>query len=215
MRIALIGTGNVGQALGSSLVREGHSVTFAARNRDKTRQVAQQLGAQAADEPAKAVRDADVVVLAVPYDALSDVAQSIGNEAAGKVVIDPTNPGPSTEGGPSAAEQLAERLPGAHVAKAFNTLFGAFMARPDLQGRRVDALFATDSDEARARIIDLLTSLGFRALDAGDLRSARAMEAMGWLNIQLQLRHGGDWSSTFVLVGAPEAAVREMAASRS
>jgi 8-hydroxy-5-deazaflavin:NADPH oxidoreductase len=101
------------------------------------------------------------------------------------------------------------------VAKAFNTLFGSLMAQPDLQGRTVDALFATDSDEARPKVTDLLSSLGFRALDAGNLSSARQMEAMAWLNIQLQLRYGGDWKSTFVLVGAPEDAVRETAGSHA
>lgn len=215
MRIAVIGTGNVGQALGSSLLRAGHEVTFAARDADKTRQVARQLGAKAADRPAQAVASAEVVVLAVPYDALPDAAGEIREQAAGKVVIDPTNPGPATGGGPSAAEQLAERLPGTHVAKALNTLFGTFMAQPDLHGRKVDALFATDSDEARSKVAELLSSLGFRPVDIGGLQSARQMEAMAWLNIQLQMRHGGDWSSTFVLVGAPEAAVREVAASRS
>ena len=215
MKIALIGTGNVGQALGSSLIREGHEVTFAARDVDKTRQVARQLGAQAADRPAQAAASADVVVLAVPYDALLDAADEIREQATGKVVVDVTNPGPATEGGPSAAERLAERLPDTHVAKAFNTLFGSLMGKPDLKGREVDALFATDSDEARTKLAELLGSLGFRPIDVGSLQAARQMEAMAWLNIQLQMRYDGDWSSTFVLLGAPQAAVREMAASRS
>lgn len=213
MKIAVIGTGNVGSALGGSLVRAGHEVVLAARDADKTRQVAQKVGARAADEPAQAVRDAEAVILAVPYDALLETASEIGDAAAGKVVIDATNPGPATAGGPSAAERLAERLPNAHVSKAFNTLFGSFMAQPDLQGQKVDALFATDSDAARPRVSDVLTSLGFRAVDVGSLDAARGMEAMAWLNIQLQLRYGGDWRSTFVMIGAPQAAVAEPAHS--
>jgi len=215
MKVAIIGTGNVGQALGSSLLRSGHEVTFAARDADKTRQVAQQLGAASADQPAQAAAQAEVTILAVPYNALAEVAEEIRGSVEGKVVIDPTNPGPASSGGPSAAERLAERLPGGHVAKALNTLFGSFMAQPDLQQRKVDALFATDSDDARAKVAELLGSLGFRPLDVGGLEAARQMEAMAWLNIQLQMRYSGDWNSTFVLVGAPAAAVRETASSRN
>ncbi|HUG47208.1 MAG TPA: NAD(P)-binding domain-containing protein [Candidatus Limnocylindria bacterium] len=213
MKVAIIGTGNVGQALGSTLVRAGHDVTFAARDAAKARQVAQQLGAAAAHEPAKAAAQAEVTILAVPYGALANVADEIRDSVAGKVVIDPTNPGPATEGGSSAAEWLAEKLPEAHVAKALNTLFGSFMAQPDLQERTVDALFATNSDLARSKVAELLGSLGFRPLDVGNLDSARQMEAMAWLNIQLQMRYSGNWNSTFVLVGAPEAAIRQTTAS--
>lgn len=214
MRVAVIGTGNVGSALAATLRRAGHDVILSARDAQKTASVADELGASTAPTPGDAVRQSDVAILAVPFDALMDVAEQIRPAAADKVIIDLTNPGPATEGGPSAAEQLADRLPGAHVAKAFNTLFGAFMAQPDLRHQRVDALFATDSELAREVLGELLASLGFRPVHAGELHAARAMEAMAWLNIQLQMRHGGDWSSTFVLLGAPEGAVAEPVASR-
>jgi 8-hydroxy-5-deazaflavin:NADPH oxidoreductase len=211
MQVAVIGTGTVGSALAGSLRQAGHEVVLAARDVHKTRQVAAEVGARAAEAPAEAVAGAEVAVLAVPFAELGDLAAQIRQAAEGKVVIDLTNPGPATEGGRSAAEQLAQDLPGAHVAKAFNTLFGSYMANPQLQGERVDALFATDSDEARGVLGQLLSSLGFRPLHVGGLEAARQMEAMAWLNIQLQLRYGGDWSSTFVLLGAPGAAIIEPA----
>ncbi len=205
----MIGTGNVGKALGATLVRAGHEVTMAARDAEKTRQVAAELGARAAATPAEAASAAEVIALAVPFDALDDVAGTIAGQAAGKLVIDPTNPGPATEGGPSAAERLAAKLAGARVAKAFNTLFGRLQANPGMHGTTVDALFATDDDQARPQLIELLRSLGVRPIDAGSLNAARQMEALGWLNIQLQLRHGGHWRSTFVLLGAPAGATSE------
>lgn len=214
MRIAIIGSGNVGGALAGTFNRSGHQVLLAARDLEKTRRVAQETGAQAAESAAAAAGSAEIVVLAVPYGALSEVAREIRDDVRDKVVIDLTNPGPQTGDGRSAAEQLADELPEAHVAKALNTLFGAFMAQPDLREQRVDALFATDSDTARGVLAELLTTLGFRAIHAGGLETARQMEAMAWLNIQLQMRYEGDWTSTFVLLGAPEGAVVDLAGDR-
>jgi 8-hydroxy-5-deazaflavin:NADPH oxidoreductase len=208
MNIAIIGTGNVGSALGSSIRRAGHEVVFAARDAAKTREIAGRVGAETAESPAEAARAADVIVLAVPFAALPEVADELGGAAAGKVVIDVTNPMGQTDDGRSAAEQLAERMPDAHVAKAFNTLFGSFQADPNQLNTRVDALFATEHDDAREKVANLISSLGLRPVDVGGLGAARQMEAMAWLNIQLQLRYGGDWRSTFVLVGAPEAAIK-------
>ncbi len=93
-------------------------------------------------------RGADVVVLAVPSTAIADIADELAPVAAGKVIIDPTNPltpdysGLTTAGGPSGAERLAGLLPGAHVVKAFNTLFATVQANPGTHGTTVDTLFA-------------------------------------------------------------------------
>jgi NADPH-dependent F420 reductase len=212
MKVAIIGTGNVGRALGGTIARAGHEVTLAARDADKTREVAREVGATAAETAAQAAEGADVVILAVPYAALPEVAEELGVQAAGTVVIDVTNPlkpdysGLATDGGPSAAEQLAERLPEARVAKAFNTLFGSIQADPDAAGTTADALYATNDDEARRTIARLIASLGFRPVDAGSLDAARQMEALAWLNMRMQMQYGGDWRSTFVLVGAPDGA---------
>ena len=213
MKVAIIGTGNVGKALGGSGARAGHELTFAGRDIDKARQIASGIGASAAATAAEAARDADIIILAVPYAALSDVASDFAGAADGKVVIDVTNPltpdysGLATEGGPSAAEELAGLLAKAHVAKAFNTLFGALQAEPGALGHEIDALFATDDDAARTKVTALISSLGFRPIDAGSLNAARQMEALAWLNMRMQMQYGGDWRSTFVLLGAPAGAI--------
>jgi hypothetical protein len=213
VNITIIGTGNVGRALGGSVVRAGHQLTFAARDADKARQVASGIGASAATTAAQAARDADIIILAVPYAALSEVARDFAGAADGKVLIDVTNPltpdysSLATEGGPSAAEELAAMLDRAHVVKAFNTLFGALQAEPGAFGQPIDAIFATDHDDARHKVAALIASLGFRPIDAGSLNAARQMEALAWLNMRMQLQYGGDWRSAFVLLGAPEGAV--------
>jgi NADPH-dependent F420 reductase len=212
MKIAIIGTGNVGTAIGGSLVRAGHQVTFAARDTDKARAVASDVGAAGAASPADAARSADVIILAVPYLAAEQVAAELDGQAAGKVVIDATNPlkadysGLSTEAGGSGAERFAQLLEGAHVVKAFNTLFASVQADPSGHGSALDLLYATDDPAAKSAVIELATSLGLRPVSVGPLAASRELEAMAWLNIRLQMISGGDWRSTFVLVDAPLAA---------
>lgn len=214
MKVAIIGTGNVGKALGGTLTRAGHEVTLAAQDVEKTREVAAAVGASASAGIADAARDADVVVLAVPYGSLEDVAGSLGSAADDTVVVDVTNPltpdysGLATAGGPSAAEQLAEMLPKARVVKAFNTLLGSVQADPAALGRTVDGLFATDDDEARDTVTELLGSAGFRPVDAGALDAARQLEALAFLNIKMQMAFDGEWRSAFVIVNPPAAAAK-------
>ncbi|HEX8940767.1 MAG TPA: NAD(P)-binding domain-containing protein [Candidatus Limnocylindrales bacterium] len=209
MQIEVVGTGNVGKALGSSLTRAGHTVTFAAQDVEGTRQVADEVGAAASSSVADGVRTAEVIVLAVPGTAVEDVARQLGNAASGKVVIDVTNPlapdmsGLANAGGPSNAERLAELLPGAKVVKAFNTLFASAQADPDTHGVKLDALYATDDEDAARTTADLASGMGFRPVRVGPLAAARELEALAWLNIRLQMVAGGDWRTAFVLVGAP------------
>jgi predicted dinucleotide-binding enzyme len=213
MKIAIIGTGNVGQALGGTFARAGHEVTFAAQDADKTRRVATSVGAGAATSPAAAAAQAEVVVLAVPYAAAADVAREIAGATTGKVVVDATNPitpdyaGLATAGGPSGAERLAALLPGARVVKAFNTLFASVQANPDVHGTTLDGLFATDDEAARETVAGLLGSLGFRPVHVGPLAAARELESLAWLNIRLNMIAGGAWQSSYVLAGAPPAAL--------
>lgn len=214
MQVAIIGTGNVGKALGTSLVRAGHSVVYAAQDHAKSAQVAREIGATAADDVAAAAKDADIVIVAVPYRTVDSVIEALAPVVAGKVVIDSTNPlkadfsGLATDGGPSAAERFAARLPGATLVKAFNTLFATIQADPNHHGTAAQALFATDAEgDARTGLAELIASMGFKPIDAGSLAAARQLEALAWLNISMQLRFGGDWRTAFVLVGAPAAAV--------
>jgi NADPH-dependent F420 reductase len=212
MKIAVIGTGNVGRALGGSLARAGHEVTFAARDEEKARDCASEVGGACAPTPEAAARTAEVIVLAVPYDAMPGVAGEIAQAAQGKVVIDVTNPikadysGLATEGGPSGAERLAGLLVGAHVVKAFNTLFAAVQGNPTGLGSTVDALYATDDDEAREAVVTIAESLGFRPVYVGPLSAARELESLAWLNIHLQLLTNGAWNTAFVTLSPPEAA---------
>jgi hypothetical protein len=213
MKVAIIGTGNVGRALGGSLARAGHEVTFAGRDVAKTERVASELGGFAADTAADAAQGVDVIVLAIPSGEVAAVVTGIASAAVGKVVLDATNPlkpdysGLANAGGPSTAELVAELVPGAHVAKAFNTLFGAVQADPTTHGTMLDALYATDDEVAATAVSELASSIGFRPVRVGPLAAARELEAIAWLNIRLQLIDNGDWRTAVVLVGAPAISV--------
>jgi predicted dinucleotide-binding enzyme len=218
VNIAIIGTGNVGSALGSSLVRAGHKVTFAGHDAAKVGLVAGTVGAFAAESTATAVAGAEIVVLAVPYGSVPAVAADIAAVAAGKVVIDATNPlkadysGLATEGGPSGAERIAALLPGAIVAKAFNTLFAGVQGNPTVHGAVLDALYATDDEAAGRAVAELASSIGFRPVLVGPLAAARELESLAWLNIRLQMMNGGAWQTSYVLVAPPASAIAAIAA---
>ena len=212
-KIAIIGIGNVGSALGTALSAAGHQVTFAARDEAKTATAAQAAGATAAASSAEAVTSADVVILAVPYSAVKSVAADIAGVVAGKVVIDTTNPlkpdysGLATVGGPSGAERVATLLPGASVVKAFNTMFASVQGNAAAHGQVLDALYATDDDAAAETTAALASSIGFRPVKVGPLAAATELEAMAWLNIRLQMLANGAWNTAYVLVAPPAAAV--------
>ncbi len=198
MKIAIIGTGNVGQALGSSIKRAGHEVTLAARDADKTAETARQLGVAAASTPAEAARDADLVILAVPADALEAVSAEVASGTKTAVLIDVTNrmqPNATTD---SNAERL-QRTTSAPVIKAFNTVFASRQADPRLGGTTIDGYVAGDDVTAKERVLTLVQSLGFRPVDAGPLSVARMLEGMAWLNISRNLE-GGSWQSAWVIV---------------
>jgi predicted dinucleotide-binding enzyme len=205
MDIAIIGTGSVGKALGGSLVRAGHQVTFAASNPEHAAEAASELRARAASTNNEAVNAADLVILAVPATALEGVAREIGASAAGKVVIDVSNrPTPDPDGAStSLAEELQAQLPDSSVIKAFNTAFASRQANPSISGVAADGYVAGDDEKAKQTVLDVVESIGFRPVDAGSLAAARTLEGMAWLNISRNIA-GGTWQDAWVLVG-PEA----------
>ena len=202
MKVAIIGAGNVGRALATSITRAGHDVVIAAKHAENARTAAEDTGATPAPSSAAAVQDADLVILAVPFvGAADDVTAEIRPHVAGKAVIDVTNPlkpdysGLATEGS-SAAEEIQRRLPDASVVKAFNTIFASNQARPTPE---IDGFVAGDDAKAKQTVISLVESIGFTPLDVGPLRAARFLEGMAFMNIGLNAQNGWSWTSAWKL----------------
>jgi NADPH-dependent F420 reductase len=202
MKVAIIGAGNVGKALATSITRAGHEVTLSASTPESARQAADAVGAQAAPRNVDATRDADIVILAVPFvGAGQEVANEIREAVAGKTVVDVTNPmktdfsGSAVEGS-SAAEEFQKQLPEASVVKAFNTIFASHQANPS---RDIDGFVAGDDEKAKQRVISLVESIGFSPVDVGPLSAARHLEGMAFINIGLNAANGWSWTSAWKL----------------
>ena len=173
MRITIIGNGNVGAGLARTLGRTQHEVSTLGKDDD--------IGA--------AVRGADVVVLATPFDAATDVVGK--TDLSGKIIVDVTNPITEDFSGlkvgheTSAAEEIARAAPGATVVKAFNTVFAQHYAGDlRLGGVPLQTFIASDDETARETVKALAAEAGFEPVDAGPLRNARYLEPLGFMNIQ-------------------------------
>jgi NADPH-dependent F420 reductase len=192
MKIAVIGTGNVGRALGGRWAELGHEVVFGTRDPggEKAQELLKSTGDRAvAAHPQEAAATAEVVVVAVPGTAGESTVRELGN-LAGKVVIDSTNPiAPGLElavgGGTSAAEEIAKVAPGARVTKAFNTTGAGNMIDPNYSGVGLTMLICGDDATAKEITARLASELGFEVVDAGALKMARYLEPMAllWINL--------------------------------
>ncbi len=196
--IAVIGTGNVGAALGTEFAAQGHTIVYGSRNpnSEKARALVARTGDDAsATTPAKAVVGADIVVLAVPGLIVEEITLGLG-DLAGKIIIDPTNPLQRGDGEftfgveTSNAEIIQAAAPDAHVVKAFNTLNWVTMVDPDSSGGPVTIPLAGNSDEAKARVAELVEAMGLEALDVGPVENAHWVEGM--LMLWINNRYGSD-----------------------
>jgi 8-hydroxy-5-deazaflavin:NADPH oxidoreductase len=191
MTTAIIGVGNVGGALARHMVRGGEPVVLAARDESAAAALASELGslASAASVP-KAIEAADVVVLALWWDAQKQVITEYGDLMDGKVVADPSNPlGFSADGTPfrtlpdgqSQGALVAALLPaGAHYVKAFGTLAAGSLAdSANRAPRRVVLFYATDDDLAGAAAERLITVSGFDPVKVGGVSEAVRIEMPG------------------------------------
>jgi predicted dinucleotide-binding enzyme len=194
--ISIIGAGGMAAAIAGRVIQAGHGVEIIVRDPARAQAFAGKLGAGAATGIYGAAPRGDIVILAVPYGSAAAVVADFGAALAGKVIVDITNPvapdlsGLVTPAGSSAAQEIARAAPaGAHVVKAFNTLFGHVLAR----GGRLDAFIAADDGEAKARVSAFIDSLGLRPLDVGALHMAGTLEALGLLMIGLARNGAGSW----------------------
>lgn len=185
----IFGSGNMGSAINSVVTAGGASVEHIG---------SQETGATVAG---------DVVVLAVPYPALKEIAAQYGDQLAGKIVVDITNPlnfetfdslVVSADG--SATAELAAALPSSHVLKAFNTTFAGTLASATVGPNQTTVLIAGDDAAAKETLAAAITAGGLGAIDAGSLSRARELEAMGFLQLTLAAGEKIQWTSGFGVV---------------
>ncbi|WP_369031538.1 MULTISPECIES: NADPH-dependent F420 reductase [Streptomyces] len=186
--ISIIGSGNMGQAIAGLVGKSGDTVEV--------------LGSSDAEREITG----DIVVLAVPYPAVGQVIAQRGAQLAAKVVVDITNPldfqtfdSLVVPADGSATAEIAAALPQSRVIKAFNTNFAATLATGTVNGRPATVLLAGDDADAKTALALVISAAGLRAVDAGGLRRARELEAVGFLQLTLAVGEKTSWTGGFAL----------------
>jgi 8-hydroxy-5-deazaflavin:NADPH oxidoreductase len=188
-KISIIGTGNMAGVIGARAVKGGNAVEVIGRDAAKAKALVRAIGGDATVGTVGTAPAGDIVILAVPYAQAAPVVRQFGNALSGKVIVDITNPfnpdftGLVTPDDSSAAQEIAQAAdPGAHVVKAFNTVFGHVLAAYTPEDPRpLDVFIAGDDAEAKARAASFVESLALRPLDVGSLKSARWLEGASML----------------------------------
>jgi predicted dinucleotide-binding enzyme len=194
MKIGVIGAGKVGGGLGKLWARAGHEVLFSSRHPNRLKIIVEQAGPGAASgHVADAARFGDVILFSPNFWSVDDALEAVGS-LKGKTVIDVTNPlewNPngrmvrSLPGSTTAGEELAKKLPDAHIVKAFSTIPASFIPhafyRPD-QLQHLVVFYCGDDRPSKVVVHQLVADCGFVGLDVGPLRLARELEAPGRLH---------------------------------
>jgi predicted dinucleotide-binding enzyme len=205
--IAIIGaTGNMGSAIARNLVKHNYRLILMSRNPEELSELKHSLSsvnAKAVIDTNDCVKDvsweADIIILACPYEAEKDIAEKIREVAVGKVVISISNPlnaryrdlvmSPHT----SAGEELQKLLPESKVVKAFNTTLAADFTSPVIDGKISDVFIAANNGNSLEVVSGIVAAAGFNPVVAGDLSVSRTLERMMLKQIQIGLRNRYDW----------------------
>jgi NADPH-dependent F420 reductase len=204
MHVTIIGTGNMARGIGSRVVAGGHDLTVVGKAADKAQAVAADIGGESpVNTTGSGDRiEGDLVVLAVYYQDARSVVEQHRDQLAGKAVVDISNPVNETydalvvPADGSATAELAGLAPDARFVKAFNTTFANTLRTED----ELDVLIAGDDDAAKAAVAQLVRDGGLNPIDAGPLKRARELEALGLLHIGLQEELGTGFASTVKIV---------------
>lgn len=198
MKIAVIGYGNVGKKLSELFSKAGYDVILGLRS----------APAESIPYPyasfKEAAKAADMIALAIPFSACADILPAIVEESKGKIVIDSTNPinpdwSPKLLGQEnSAGEEVSRFLPESQVVKAFNTIFADVMGKPIKDGKQITAFVAGDDDSAKQIVANLAANVGYAPVDTGPLYTARYLESMAHLNIQIAVGQNGGTDAAFI-----------------
>lgn len=212
MKVGVLGTGDVGKALGKGFITLGHEVKMGSRSasNEKALTWAREMGRKAsAGTFADAASFGEIVVLATLGVASEEALRKAGPEKLrGKVVIDATNPLDFSGGMPprlavtgndSGGERVQRLLRDVHVVKAFNTVGNPFMFRPDFPGGPPDMFICGDDEEAKKKVAAILKDFGWGVVDVGGIESSRYLEAMCMVWVLSALRTN-NWNQAFKLL---------------
>lgn len=186
MKIGIIGSGNIGGTLGRHWAKAEHEVMFSSRNPEDLKPMAAEVGARIGTV-AEASAFGNVVLLAIPFGKVPEVAQQIGR-LDDKILIDATNPYPQRDGdvarrviadnSQTATGYVADQFPGARTIKAFNSIYFKVLAEQAFQSgdERIAVQMCGDDPQAKQTVKKLIEDIGFAPQDLGNLSSGTRFE---------------------------------------
>lgn len=196
MNISILGTGNIGSGLAKTFAKTDHVIYLGSRNQTTAQAKAKELNSEITRPingvtNAEAIEKSKVIFLAVPFDSAIDLLKEANVDLTDKIIVDVTNPltddfmnltlGHST----SAAEEIQNAFPDAHIVKAFNTVFAQILHEgPNFGSQSVPVYVASDKECAQTAVMKLIEATGFDAINTGVLKNARYLEPMAEMNIQ-------------------------------
>ena len=206
--VSILGAGNMARGIATRALAGGNDVQILARDPQDAITLAGELGGTATSGTIGDPLTGDVVVLAVPYPAATSLVEQYGDQLAGKVVVEISNPlDPETydrlvtPADSSAAQEIAKVAPGdAKIVKAFNTTFAGTLVEGQVKDQPLDVFIAGDDTDAKNAVSEIVERGGLRVIDAGPLANARYLEGLGFLHIALQMSRGTQFSTAVKLI---------------
>ena len=195
MKIAIIGTGNVGTALGSNWKKSNHEIIYGSRSPQDEKNIELEKFAQVLTL-SQAAMLGDVIVLATPRQSTEEASNEMGSTLDAKIVIDATNPlkpdlsGLLLYGDNSGGEQIAKWASKSKVVKALNSAFAKVMEQPEINGVKSMMLIAGDDLSVLHTVAELVDDLGFQSQKMNGIRNSRLLEMVGLTLITLGYKEG-------------------------
>ena len=207
-KISIIGVGNVGRTLGELWVEKGHEVRYGLRNEQNPSflKLKEKYPFKVHGRPVTDLSDfSEIIVFAIPYANVKELVSPLG-DLSGKTIIDCTNPikpelaGLSVGLSTSAAEEISNLFPKAHVIKAFNSIGMGTLQNLDFDGVVADAFICGDDPKSKDLVRELAVDIGFNVVDVGPLNRARYLEPLAMLWISMAFHEGKGSEIAFKLL---------------
>jgi len=206
MKLAIIGTGRLGSALGKIWAEKGHIIMFGSQDPQKAIKLANSIGSNATGGSyEEASKYSEIIILAVPWSGAKESIKKAG-DLQGKIIVDSTTiaaphlGGPSIEPTPSAAEKVAKWAVGAKVIKAVHTIGVESLNKLEFGSQKASLFICGDDLDAKSKVKQLGLDVGFDVIDVGSLINARLVEPLAMLWIELAYKQGMGTDIAFKLL---------------
>lgn len=209
MHIGIIGTGNMGSALGQRLSDAGHQIFYGSIEPATAKSIADMMAPNVqGGSIANAADFGEAIFLAVPWTGVDNAIEEAG-DLEGRIIFDCTNPFKEdtldlVSMNHSGAEYIAHKVGNAQVVKALNTIFAQnIMRSKDFGNEKPSAFFCTDDDSAQNMAVELLKDMELTPVYCGPLENASHLESMGSMLFKLADMPGNNLSLAYQLIKRP------------